>query len=402
MDSVEVAILDSPFLNLAPLYEVDPDADVLLIVPPPSHAFAPWDERHQVDRANRGHKPGTAAAAPASRPGLRIKVSSRHLELASPAFRNKLQSSSSKAARQPDGRVHLRLAKGFDPQAVCIVMNAIHGRGSKVPKSVDLQTLAQVALFVDRFHLLDAVEVYAERWISKLEDTIPNAYNRDLVLWIYVSHVFRHPAIFKAVTKLAAAQSPGPIQTLGLPIREKIIKHIDEQRQTLLAQALPLLRQTLDDLTSESVPCTIHNCDALLLGELIKALHKQRVLPVVWPPSPPPKGKQPFPGISFAALVEAVRDGMRLIYQAHTLGPWEETSRKAAPPTQNALGIATDRLPATPAASPEPVEVDRRGRYPLVHDCDARDAVWRLDGLKGLEDGVQGLELESGLGYRLY
>ncbi|KAK3309386.1 uncharacterized protein B0T15DRAFT_405605 [Chaetomium strumarium] len=417
MDSVEVVTLDSPFLNLAALYEVDPDADVLLTVPPPNQVFAPWNEPPQKDDGvNRGNinSPGTAAAAPLSRPGLRIKVSSRHLELASRVFRNKLQFGGSKAARQSDGRVHLKLAEQFDPQAVCIVMDAIHGRGSKVPKSVDVETLAQVALLVDRFHVFDAVEVYAERWISKLEDTIPRAYNRDLVLWLYISYVFRHSGIFKVVTKLAAAQSPGPIKTLGLPIREKIIKHIDEQRQTLLAQAITILHQTLDDLSSNSVPCAAQNCDALLLGELIKALQKQRLLPVVWPSlPPPPSGKDKpsffFPGVSFAVLVDAVRDGIRLIYEEpHGLGPCEKKKKGsdnenvAAPSHQlNVLGISSERLPATPAASPEPVEVDRFPP-PLAHECDARTAVWRLDGLKDLGEGVQGLVLVSGLGYRLY
>ena len=222
MDSIEVAVVASPFTNLAPLYEVDPEADVLLIVPSSSKPFAPWAGAPQVNGINGVHK-ATTAAAPASRPGLRIKVSSRHLTLASRVFRNKLQFTSSKTTRQADGRIHVKLSEGFDPQAVSIVLNAVHARGSKVPRSVDLETLAQIAIFVDRFQLLDAVDVYAERWISKLEGDLPNTYNRNLVLWLYISHVFRHSDIFRAVSKTAAAQSHGPIQTLNLPIREKII-----------------------------------------------------------------------------------------------------------------------------------------------------------------------------------
>jgi hypothetical protein len=216
MDSVELVVVASPFANLAPLYEVDPDADTLLIVPPSTQPFAPWDE-HQINGVNGVHKATT------SQPGLRLKVSSRHLALASRVFNTKLQFGSSKSTRQADGRVHLRLAEGFGAEAITIVMNAIHSRGSKVPKTVDVETLAQIAFFVDRFQLLDAVEVYAERWISKLENSLPSAYNRDLILWLYISHVFRQPDIFKAATKTAAAHAPGPIQTLGLPIREKII-----------------------------------------------------------------------------------------------------------------------------------------------------------------------------------
>lgn len=226
MDNLQVVVVASPFANMTSLYEVDPDADVLLIVPRDDRPFAPWNELHTGEAQGANHS--TAAAAPTSRPGLRIKVCSRHLALASRVFKNKLQFGSTRTAKQPDGRVHLQLAEGFDPKAVSIVMNAIHGRGSKVPKSVDLETLARIALFVDKFQLLDAVEVYAERWIAKLDDMLPDTYNRDLVLWIYISHVFRQAEVFKAVTRVAAVHSPGPIRNLGLPIREKIISTYNE------------------------------------------------------------------------------------------------------------------------------------------------------------------------------
>lgn len=225
MDHVEVAVVASPLAALAPLYDVDPDADVLLIVPP-SQAFKLQEKPHYVNGINGingDHKPTNGKPSP-TQSGLRLKVSSKHLALASRVFKSKLSFGTSDTVRQSDGRVHLQLGKGFGPQAVIIVMNAVHSRGSKVPRTVDIETLAQIALFVDRFQLLDAVEVYAERWISKLENGIPNIYNQDLVRWIYISHVFRHAEIFKAATKTAAAQSSGPIDTLGLPIREKILR----------------------------------------------------------------------------------------------------------------------------------------------------------------------------------
>ena len=218
MDSIQVVVVASPFSNLASVYEVDPDADVLLIVLPSTAPVAPTNKPHV-----NGFKPTAHAASPASPRGLRIKVSSKHLALASPIFKNKLQVGSSRATKQSDGRIHLQLVEGFDPAAVTIVMNAVHGRGSKIPKSVDIETLAQIALFVDRFQLFDAVEVYADRWIWKLEDATPHTYGEDLVRWVYISHIFRHATVFKTVTEITAIHSPGPIDTFGLPIREKII-----------------------------------------------------------------------------------------------------------------------------------------------------------------------------------
>jgi hypothetical protein len=230
MDSVKVTVVASPLAALTPLYEVDPDADVLLIVPPSHQAYELQEKPryvnglgiHGINEINGDHQPKHGAAT-APQSGLRVKVSSRHLALASRVFHTKLQFASTDAVRQSDGRVHLQLASGFNANAVTIVMNAIHNRGSKVARTIDLETLAQIALLVDRFQLLDAVEVYAERWISSLANGIPNTYNKDLILWIYISHVFRQADICKTVRKTAAAHSPGPIQTLGLPIREKII-----------------------------------------------------------------------------------------------------------------------------------------------------------------------------------
>lgn len=221
-DSLQVVVVASPFAGLAPLYEVDPDADALVIVPPQTEPFAPWEEgtTHTQQKTT-----STTAAPPASRPGLRIKVSSKHLSFASKIFKSKLKYAGGQQSKQSDGRIHLQLAseEQFDSKAVAIVLNALHGKGSKVPKEVDLDTLGQIALFVDKFQLFDAVEVYGERWISRLEHTIPDAYNRDLIVWLYISYVFRNAEVLRGVTKTAIVGSDGPIKTLGLPIRDKLI-----------------------------------------------------------------------------------------------------------------------------------------------------------------------------------
>ncbi|AEO69841.1 uncharacterized protein THITE_2069375 [Thermothielavioides terrestris NRRL 8126] len=376
MDAVEVALVASPFANLAPLYEVDPDADALLIVPPVNQDFAPWREPHQPGEVNGVLKTSstTAAAAPASRPGLRIKVSSKHLTLASRVFRNKLQFGSSRAARQSDGRIHLKLADGFDPKAVSIVMNAVHGRGSKVPKAVDLDTLAQIALFVDRFQLLDAVEVYAERWIAKLESSVPDADGRDLVLWIYASHVFRHAAIFHAVTKSAAARSAGPIPTLGLPIREKIIQTIDANRQTLLTRALSLVHSTVDDLLTTTPTPTATTATSSSAGGAKGGVVEEEVEVEPWH-----RNGNGYGNVNGHAVNE--QEGVK-----KTSG-W---------------GAVGGGLPVTPVASPEPVYRSARGVFEQVHECDATRVVARLDELGKLADEVDGLVLESSLGYQRY
>lgn len=221
-------------------YEVDPDADTLLIIPHPSKQFAPWPQENSppaspsADASSgvyagilRGSSrpPNMYASIASSNPPdeTRIKVSSRHLALASAHLRNKFRHlPDGSAAAEADGRWHVTLG-GYDAAAVVIVMDVIHGRGRKVPRALDLETLAKVAVFVDTFRCLDAVEVYAERWFLKLEGQVPREYGRDLLLWIYVSYVFRQSEVFQKATKIAVLQSQGPIRTLGLHIRAGVI-----------------------------------------------------------------------------------------------------------------------------------------------------------------------------------
>lgn len=437
----------SPFANLAPLYEVDPDADALLVVSP----------SNRQTRPQQG--PNGTATAP-SEQGLRIKVSSKHLALASRVFRNKLQFGSTKPARQADGRLHLCLAEGFSAKAVSIVANVLHGRGSKVPKAVDLDTLAQIALFVDRFQLLDAVEVYADRWISRLELDAPGTVASAPVPWIYVSYVFRRADLFKEATKHAAAQASGQIETGGLPIKAKIIRkcpvmfsapfpplpsssnghpdltlwpeHIESQRQALLAEAITNLNTMVDNLASGNASCksstTPQSCDALLLGSVIQSLHTRRL---AWP-----RPVAPFTNLAFGDVVQAVRDGVAGHHRQRQaerekareeVEPWylqnngvlkEErngdvgsggTGRAKKEVVVNGAGEERTGLgfPITPAASPEPVyrnggrRFEGRGHV-RVHTCEVDRVVVGLEGLERLGDAVEGLVLEGRLGYLAY
>jgi len=219
MDSIWVALIPLPWLKPGPFYQVDPESDVLIIVPANQEPFAPWDISSSVD----DEKHVVAGKHAVSKSGLRIKTSSKHLSLASDVFKKKLRHFSRNTSVQADGRIHLNVAQGFDARAAAIVLNAVHGKAFKTPKSVDLETLAQIAWFADKFQLVEAVSAYADRWISRLLGKLPDSYNRELILWIYISHVFGHDEAFKVATKVAAVYSTGPIKTLGLPIDRRVI-----------------------------------------------------------------------------------------------------------------------------------------------------------------------------------
>ncbi|KAG8166178.1 hypothetical protein KVR01_004730 [Diaporthe batatas] len=371
------------------LYEVDPDADTLIIIPTPSKSFAPWEETPPPSDASsvyagilRGtSRPPNTYASIASAPEVRVKVSSRHLGLASKHFRNKFRHENPVEA---DGRVHVTLG-GYDPKAVIVVMDAVHGRGRKVPRSVDLELLAKIAVFVDAFKFHEAVEVYAERWFEGLGGALPTKYGRDLVLWIYASYVFRQQDVFKRVSNVAILQSNGPIRSLGLQLRDGLIREIDRQRQQLVRQALDVVYKTIDSLQVDETPCP-RGCDTFLLGSLVKSLRRHDL---TWP-----RPSRPFIGVSFVGISQSVGEagsqlarlapGLSLNGAAGVGG----TSRKRKTPNSE------PKQTLTPDSSPElRATLD-------AHDCGVGAGL--ADKLDELGAGVTGLELESRLGYLLY
>lgn len=371
------------------LYEVDPDADTLIIIPTPSKSFAPWEETPPPSDASsvyagilRGtSRPPNTYASIASAPEVRLKVSSRHLGLASRHFRNKFRYDNPVEA---DGRVHVTLG-GYDPKAVIVVMDAVHGRGRKVPRSVDLELLAKIAVFVDAFKFHEAVEVYAERWFEGLWGALPTKYGRDLVLWIYASYVFRQQEIFKKASNVAILQSNGPIRSLGLQLRDGLIREIDSQRQQLVRQALDVVYETVDALQVDETPCS-RGCDTFLLGALVKSLRRHNLM---WP-----RPSKPFIGVSFVGISQSVGEAVSQLAQLvpglslNGAANVKEVSRKRKTPNSE------PKQTLTPDSSPE-----LRATFG-AHDCGVRDGL--AEKLDELEAGVAGLELESKLGYLLY
>jgi len=207
------------------VYEVDRNADALLILSGPSEDEHSNGAHHhaatKTGKAN-GHVNGVTnghTEKEASHELLRLKVSSKHLILASQRFKNKFdRNGDSFSPVQTDGRLHFEI-HNFDPAAVTTVMNIIHSRGRRVPKSLDLDALTKVAQFVDEFKFDEAVEAYADRWITALAKSIPSTFSRQTIQWLYLAHVFQHQELFLKVSRLAIIKSTGPISELGTGFR---------------------------------------------------------------------------------------------------------------------------------------------------------------------------------------
>ena len=148
---------------------------------------------------------------------VRLRVSSKHLILTSQMFKAELLGGFKEAEILRNEQFLEKSLPDDDADAWIILLNILHHRNRKVPRTVDLETLTQVACLVDKYFLHEAVEVFANLWISDLLPEIPNVFWRDAVTWICISGVFKEQETYKKMTKLAQLESKGKIDTRELP-----------------------------------------------------------------------------------------------------------------------------------------------------------------------------------------
>lgn len=154
---------------------------------------------------------------------VHMRVSSKHLALASPVFRRMLSGPWQEAQNLAAGDKSEIETECWNVDAMLILMNIIHGRGPKVPREITLNTLAEIAVLVDYYECNEAVDVMAEIWMDKLLNSMPSTYCKDIVSWIFISWVFERRSAFTSATRIAATQSQQRIDPADLPIPQRIL-----------------------------------------------------------------------------------------------------------------------------------------------------------------------------------
>lgn len=211
---------------MAELYVVDPDGDFIIVHRAVRESFAPWNRAEEPLDIEESEPNAKVIEAPSVSYGdsaihispleLRFKVSSKHLCLASYRFRKML------AGDNKETTLHQVIIEDFDSEALKILLNIIHGKNSKVPRFLSLEMVAKVSEWVHDLDCYEQVEIFGDIWITQLETSVPEAYDRDLILWIFISFVFRQSGLFKAATRTAILHGSSPFQTLELPISNMI------------------------------------------------------------------------------------------------------------------------------------------------------------------------------------
>ncbi|CAF3451611.1 unnamed protein product [Fusarium graminearum] len=208
---------------------------------------------------------------------IRMLVSGTHLVLASSYFEKMF--SGPFVEGNADHRSGLRqvTASDWDPKAFNIVLTVIHGYHRDVPRSLDLEMLAKVAMIVDYYECHEIFELYAEIWIGRLQSEVPTVYGRDCILCLFISWVFSQPEMFQAMTQLALRYSGKIIEAGDIPIPSNILDQINEARLNYLNTMSTATYDLLDRLQGGEVECS-YECSAMLLGVLTKELKKYGVL----------------------------------------------------------------------------------------------------------------------------
>lgn len=220
-------------------HELDPDGDVYLICgasalvtegseestvdPKAQEHTTPTTVESPSDTTQESQKPTIEADNTTSDPVLHIRVSSRHLTLASRVFKALLQTRFKEGKQlSSDGRTELLFPDDNGP-AFLVLLNIMHGKFRSVPRKVTISMLTELAILVDKYELLETTDMLMKDWFRGLGSGSSIAYTYDILPLMCISWVFQRRDLFKEVTKRAQLETEGILETEKLPIPGSVL-----------------------------------------------------------------------------------------------------------------------------------------------------------------------------------
>jgi hypothetical protein len=223
-------------------YTFDPDGDLVLILSKPPKATDATSQNSAkgsaVPSSKKRKRVTSTQSVPVAEPEkIHMTVSSKHMMLASPVFKAMLQPGRFREGIQRNAADQMEVDLPDDDQSIMvIVLNIIHGRNRLVPKQVDLKMMTRLAILVDKYQMVEAVESFSSPWIDGLltREILPNgyaeiggiSYRKRIQRWLAVSWVFRRPNEFSKITAaaiIACSSNVADELDAELPIPEKVL-----------------------------------------------------------------------------------------------------------------------------------------------------------------------------------
>ncbi|KAH6874448.1 hypothetical protein B0T10DRAFT_541174 [Thelonectria olida] len=226
---------------------------------------------------------------------VQMRVSSRHLGLASPLFQKMFTGPFAEGTADDQGLYQIA-ATDWDPLGFAILLNIIHGHHRAVPRSLSLDMLAKIALIVDYYQCHEIVEIFADVWMNALGKE-PTTYGLDSMLRLLTSWVFSQADTFQKMASLALRHSQGPIKTVNLPIPHDLLSKVESERQASLDDTFSTIYLLFDTLCYQS-DCSLE-CSSLRLGYLTKELCKHNIFS--------PRATRPFIGYSIEGVKSMIK-----------------------------------------------------------------------------------------------
>ena len=156
---------------------------------------------------------------------IHMRVSSKHLSLASPVFKVLLNGTFQEGCSlRESGKATISLPND-DSDALETLFNIIHGRLHQVPPHPSLGRLLKLAVLVDKYELQETTSFFFKFW-KDAAYVFPPFIDKDLLDALALSWIFSDDGLFSKTARIAFREADGPIVnegTLSLPLLNDLL-----------------------------------------------------------------------------------------------------------------------------------------------------------------------------------
>ncbi|KAL5346669.1 hypothetical protein ACLOAV_008376 [Pseudogymnoascus australis] len=243
-----------------------------------------------------------------------LRVSSKHLILASAMFRNMLSSDKFSEGQGLHSKGSLIIRLPDDSEALITLMYIVHGMTKAVPRKVTLDTLTKLAILVNYYQMHEAVGFVSDMWIADLkQESFPESFDPEVLPWLFISWVFSMRHEYAQLTRILEYESDDRLEDNidnNLFIPASIINRIQEHRIEAIGRTIKIVHDYITKYLTSDIICSRHqriDCDAIVLGSLLKS----SIGIGIWP-----QPEVPYCGMTFKNLASQIRE-MRVLDQCN-------------------------------------------------------------------------------------
>ncbi|EXA34950.1 hypothetical protein FOVG_13735 [Fusarium oxysporum f. sp. pisi HDV247] len=174
--------------------------------------------------------------------------------LASPVFKAMLDGPFKESCRNQDGRFEAK-AFEYSAEALLILLDIMHGHHRRVPKTMELSLLTEMAILVDYYMCHEIVEMFAENWIASViqEDEIEGSDYQANISRLFISWVFEKTELFNSIVYSILKLTARPIRT-DLPLPSTILDRVSCKGSWTIFTSYSILSGAVTVAVTRSVP----------------------------------------------------------------------------------------------------------------------------------------------------